>query len=34
MRKLVIRLPLLAVSVWMGWSPSVRALDLGYGETA
>jgi hypothetical protein len=33
MRKLVIRLPLLAVSVWMGWSPSVGATDLRYGET-
>jgi hypothetical protein len=33
MRKLVIRLPLLAVSVWMGWSPSVRAMDVRYTET-
>lgn len=34
MRKLVIWLPLLAASVWTGWSPSVGAMDLLYGETA
>jgi hypothetical protein len=33
MRSLGIRLPLLTLSVWMGWSLSVWAMDLRYGET-